>query len=460
MLQLSKIILLVVMIVASSIDITMPYNYTPREYQIPFYNARSGGQKRGVTVWHRRAGKDKTYINFVAKEAMKRVAAYYYFFPTYNQGRKILWDGIDGAGFKFMGHFPNEIRQATNNTEMKITLTNGSIFQIIGSDNIDSVMGSNPAGCIFSEFSLQDPTGWNYMRPILAENGGWAYFNFTPRGKNHAYQLYKMAKKNPDWFCELLTVDDTGAISQEAIQAERDAGMSEQMIQQEFYCSFEAPVPGAYYAKEMIAAKKQGRITHVPIEPSVPVDTYWDLGYDDSCTIWFGQNIGRQVHFIGYYSNNKKGMTHYANYLKDWRDEHQVTFGTHVLPHDGAQHSRQTAKTDKEYLEDLGIATEIQNRPVRKTDALESVRQFIGRSLFDEFGCEGGITALRSYKSEYDEKNTAFKLRPVHDYASHGADGYQTAALWHESELPLPPIPDYGYEEEPHNNEGSQGWMA
>lgn len=459
--QLLTVILTVVMIVMGRSNIAIPYNFTPRQYQTKFYNALADGKRRGVTVWHRRAGKDKTYVNFVAKEAVQHVGAYYYFFPTYNQGRKILWDGMDKAGFKFMNHFPQAIRKATNNTEMKITLANGSIFQIIGSDNIDSVVGTNPLGCIFSEYSLQDPTGWNYMRPILAENDGWAFFNFTPRGKNHAYQLAKMAKRNPEWFYELLTVDDTGVISKEAIEAERQSGMSEQMIQQEFYCSFEAPVPGAYYAKEMIAAEKQGRICCVPIEPSVPVDTYWDLGYDDSMTIWLGQNVGRAIHFVGYYSNNKKGLSHYANWLKDWRDGHQVTFGDHVLPHDGAAHSHQTGKSDDEFMEDLGFKCEIQQRPRVKTDALETVRQFIGRCWFDEMGCEDGITTLRSYKSEYDEKNSAFKLRPVHDWASHGADGFQTAALWHESEHPLPPTSDGVQVSADYGGENSdQGWMG
>jgi len=215
--------------------ITLPYNYQARPYQSGLYDCIANGYKRAVAVWHRRAGKDKTLLNLLIKEAFKRTGVYYYFFPTYNQGRKVLWDGIDRNGFRYLDHIPEPLREGNpNTTEMKIRLINGSLIQIIGTDNIDAIMGTNPVGCVFSEYSLQNPAAWDLIRPILAENGGWAVFNYTPRGRNHGFILYEMAKNNPEWFCELLTVDDTGVVTPEMVQAERDAGMSEEMIQQEF----------------------------------------------------------------------------------------------------------------------------------------------------------------------------------------------------------------------------------
>jgi hypothetical protein len=119
------------------VEITIPYNYTPRNYQTGLFNCLSSGYKRGVAVWHRRSGKDKTLLNLSVKEAHKRVGTYYYFFPTYNQARKALWDGIDRDGFKYMDHIPEELRENTNHSEMKIKLKCGSIIQFIGTDNID-----------------------------------------------------------------------------------------------------------------------------------------------------------------------------------------------------------------------------------------------------------------------------------------------------------------------------------
>jgi len=227
--------------------ITLPHNYKPRDYQKGLYNCIANGYNRGVAVWHRRSGKDKTLLNLIVKEAHKRKGVYYYFFPTYNQGRKVLWDGIDRDGFRYMDHIPQELRDNTNQQEMKIKLKCGSIIQIIGTDNIDAIMGTNPVGCVFSEYSLQNPAAWDLIRPILAENGGWAVFNYTPRGRNHGFILYEMAKNNKEWFCELLSVDNTDVVSANMIQAEREAGMSEEMIKQEFYCSFEAALSSCFF---------------------------------------------------------------------------------------------------------------------------------------------------------------------------------------------------------------------
>lgn len=234
------------------IDITIPFEFTPRQYQLPllrFFDKPnvvdvSGGVlgKRAVIVWHRRAGKDKTVINILVKEAVKRRGTYFYFFPELKQGRKIVWDGMDRDGFKFLDHIPKEIIFKKNETEMKIELTNGSIIQIVGSDNIDSIVGTNPVGCVFSEYSVQDPKGWEFTRPILAENGGWAIFVYTPRGMNHGWDILQTAKTEcelgkENWFYQILTVDDTKAVSKDSLEQEKRQ-MPQALYEQEFYCFF------------------------------------------------------------------------------------------------------------------------------------------------------------------------------------------------------------------------------
>src|SRR3990167_3851922 len=178
--------------------IRLPYNYEPREYQLPVLKALDSGYKRVIAVWHRRSGKDKTFINHMAKSMFKRVGGYYYFFPTYNQGRKVIWNGIDRDGYKFTDHIPKVLRKRTNDTDMLIETTNGSIFQVIGTDDINRVMGTNPVGCVFSEWPLQNPAAWDFVRPILAENNGWAIFTYTPRGKNHGWTLLEAAREYPE----------------------------------------------------------------------------------------------------------------------------------------------------------------------------------------------------------------------------------------------------------------------
>jgi len=222
--------------------ITIPHEFKPRPYQLELFKAMDSGYKRAIVVYHRRAGKDKSLFNLLIKKAFERKGVYYYLFPEFAQGRRVIWDGVDGSGFKFLDHIPEQLIQRKNSTDMKLELVNGSVIQVIGTDKFDKVRGSNPVGCVFSEFAFQNPKAWHIVRPILAENGGWACFNSTPNGKNHFYKMYNMALNNQNWFTQFLTVDDTKdwdgnpIITQEAIQEEIDAGMSKEMVQQEFYC--------------------------------------------------------------------------------------------------------------------------------------------------------------------------------------------------------------------------------
>lgn len=213
-----------------------------RQYQKPAWNYMMQDKQglRAVTVWPRRNGKDLTAINVLAGKALQRVGLYFYIAPFANQVRSIIWDGSDGTGTKFIDYIPRELVARKLDQQMKLWLTNGSLIHLVGSDNPDAVVGTNPLGMVFTEFSLHKPGIWGYMRPVLAENGGWALFNGTPRGMNHFYEMAETAKKNEKWFYQHLTAEDTGFPSEEDIQAERKAGMSESLIEQEFYTSWSA----------------------------------------------------------------------------------------------------------------------------------------------------------------------------------------------------------------------------
>lgn len=217
-------------------QITIPHNFKPRAYQVPLLRAMDNGCKRAVIVWNRRSGKDKTCLNITIKKMLERVGNYYYFLPTYSQAKKIVWEGKDKEGVAFLDHFPKEITKKKDDSALQITLTNGSIFQLIGTDNVDSIVGTNPVGCVFSEYSLQSDTAWSYIRPILAENGGWAIFNFTPRGRNHAWKILQQARED-NWFSEVLTVEQTLAIDHETLEEERKQ-MPSDLFRQEYYCEF------------------------------------------------------------------------------------------------------------------------------------------------------------------------------------------------------------------------------
>lgn len=399
--------------------IRIPHNYEPRDYQLPLLRAMDSGYKRAIVVAHRRSGKDKTILNLTIKKMLERVGSYYYIFPTYSQSRKVIWEGIDRDGFKFLDHFPQEIVKSKNDTELKIELKNGSLFRLVGSDNIDSIVGTNPIGCVFSEYSLQDPAAWDYMRPILAENGGWAIFCFTPRGENHGYQLLEMARKDNSWFVQVLTVDDTKAIPKDILEQERREIIAKDgtdaLFQQEYYVSFKVPIAGAYYAAQIMVAQDTGRITSIPVEPTIRVDTYWDLGIDDSTTIWFTQSVGREIRVIDYYENNGEALSHYIKVLQD----KNYIYGNHYAPHDIQVRELSTGKSRLETARSLGINFQVAPN-ISIEDGIDAVRNIFSKCWFDEKRCERGLNALKSYHKEYDEKNKCYRSTAKHDWCLTG----------------------------------------
>lgn len=418
----------------------MPHEWDCMEHQIPLWNFLEGGGKRAVAVWHRRAGKDSTSMNYTITEALENPGVYWHMLPTQKQARKVVWDGIDRAGRRMIDQCcPKELRNATRSQEMQIELKSGSIWQLCGSDNFDALVGANPKGVIFSEWSLCNPRAWDYIRPILAENGGWAIFIYTARGKNHGYTMAEMARNNPKWFYSRLTVDDTQRpdgspiISQEAIQDDRDAGMSEDMIQQEYYCSFDAAIVGAYYSKEIASAHNDKRIGFVPIEASLQVHTFWDLGIGDDMTIWFVQAVGKEIRCINYYENNGEGMAHYISYLDKFKREHNIDYGDHYAPHDIEARELMSGRSRKDTALDMGIVFITVPRVSIIADGIEATRKIFPRVWFDETRCELGINALASYRREYNEKLDTYSDRPVHDWASNGADAFrQMAQAWQD----------------------------
>jgi len=377
-----------------------------------------------------------------------RRGVYYHLFPTYAQGKKAVWDGIDERGFRVMDHFPgfsaakhpSGIVARKNETELKVELTNGSSYQIIGTDNIDSIRGTNPVGCIFSEYSLQDPQAWDVLSPILLQNGGWALFNFTPRGHNHAEGLYRMAKNDPAWYCSRFTVDDTKddngkpVITREQIESERrrliaqgkSESDAETFLQQEYYCSFEGYLEGSYYSEQLRAARAQGRISRVPWRVNEPVYTFWDIGVGDSTSIWFGQRYKHLMLFVDYYEDRGKQLGHYAKVLH----EKPYTYAGHYWPHDGK--NRDFSGREGEDRRDTGQRLGV--RPIYIVprgdidDGIDSVRRLFSQCWFDAKACAKGLDALASYHKEWDEDRKEFRQRPFHDWASHGADAFRTMA--------------------------------
>lgn len=411
-------------------EIEIPYNLDYRDYQRPLVNFIRNGWKKGVVCWHRRAWKDKTFFNILVEQAIKHVWWYAYILPTYAQGKKIIWDSIDKNGLKFKDHIPKEILVGENATELKFTLINWSFIQILWSDTIDSLRWISPKWIIFSEYAFQNPTAWEVMRPILAENGWWVIFNSTPNGKNHFYDLYNMAKDNEEWFCNKLDVKETWAVSEDYIMQERKNWMSEEMIQQEYFCSFEVWAIWSYYADLMQQAETEGRITLIPKNYS-PVDIYFDLWRNDATSVWFKQNDGMYYNFIHYYEDSWKYISKYFDYIDNYIGENKLQLNFIYLPHDSKQKRIDSELSTYELAVERYWSHKI--KYVERTNStikdINKVREVLPKCRFDKESTVGWIRCLENYKKEYDDKKKVFRDNPRHDWASHWADSFRYFAV-------------------------------
>ncbi len=423
------------------IEITVPYNWEPRHYQRDVWEYFEEGGTRAVSVIHRRGGKDLTYVNLEAVESARRPGLYWHMLPTQKQGRKVVWEGMDRTGRRFLDYFPGfyTIGEPDNwitrkrDDEMSLWFANGSKFQVVGAEDPDTLIGANPVGVVFSEYPVySDSKVWQLIKPILRENGGWAAFAYTPRGKNHGWRQMQIARDSPRWFCEVRGIDDTKVLSEEDMQEERDEGMSEELIQQEYYVSFDAPVQGSYYGDLMLRVAEEERICTVDWENMLPVDTWWDLGIRDDTSIWFIQQVRREMHAIDFEYDSGPGLDHYLKIIAS----KPYMYGRHLVPHDAAAKELGTGKTLVETASEAGIRFTVVPRQAVH-DGVNAVRKVIPKFWFDAKKCEFGIDALRNYrrmqvKGQSDpDGNPLFQNTPVHDWSSHAADAFRIGCTGH-----------------------------
>ena len=414
-------------------EIVLPYEWQPRNYQMQLWGYLEGGGKRAVAVWHRRAGKDDVCLHWTATSMVQRVGTYWHMLPEASQARKAVWDAVNPhtAKRRIDEVFPEALRDTKRDNDMMIRLLNGSTWQVIGSDNYNSLVGSPPIGVVLSEWALADPAAWAYLRPILAENGGWALFISTPRGRNHLSTFYQNALQSEGWFAESLPATETTVFTEKQLADERAEYISEfgavegeARFEQEYLCSFDAPVIGSYFGKLMNDAEKDGRITNVPYQKELQVQTWWDIGIGDSTSIWFVQVAGQEIHVIDYYENSGEGLAHYAKVLQD----KGYIFADHIGPHDLQARELGTGKTRIETALGLGLRFRVAPNE-RVADGIEAARNLIPRCWFDAEKCRQGIEALRQYRKEWNDKNKVFHDRPLHDWTSHAADAFRYGAM-------------------------------
>lgn len=409
-------------------NVTIPY--APRPLQRVIHDSL---KRFNVLVCHRRFGKTVLAINHTLKEALtctKPDPRYAYVAPTYKQAKLIAWDYVK----KFAGVIPGV---NFNEQELRCDLPNGAKIRLLGADNPDSLRGIYLDGVVPDEPALMPPTLWpQVIRPLLEDRKGWALFIGTPKGHNQFYELHEKAKLEPDWYTAVFRASESGIFTQEQMDSLR-RDMSQEEYEQEFECSFEAAIVGAYYGREMAQAEREGRITDVPWDPSVLVETWWDLGMDDSTVIWLVQRTPMQVRIIDVIANAGVGLAWYRKELQD----RPYAYGRHIGPHDIEVRELGTGQSRKEVAAKLGIAFEVApNLPVQ--DGIESARRMLAKCWFNggNPSVRKAVEALKQYRREWNEKNGVFKGNPLHDWTSDYADAFRIGAV---SDKPVNATVDY-----------------
>ncbi len=402
-------------------------DYAPRPLFQPFHDRQ---ERWACLVAHRRAGKTVASINDEIRHAItdgKPDGRYAYIAPFYNQAKDVAWTYLKRYARPLLAAEPNE-------SELRVDLINGARIRLYGADN-ERMRGVYLDGVIMDEFGDMNPAIWtDVVRPALSDRKGWATFIGTPKGKNGFFKIWQDAQSDPGWYSLMLKADETGLIEAEEL-ADARKQMGEDRFAQEYLCSFDAAIQGAFYAEQMRRADEEGRIGKVPIDRGLPVHTAWDLGISDSTAVWFIQTLGKERRLIDYYESSGVGLDHYAAVLK----ERGYLYGQHYFPHDVANKELGTGKSRVDTLKGMGITPEVV--PVSSVmDGINAVRRMIDQCWFDNERCARGIEALKAYRREYDDKLKDWKMNPLHDWSSHGADALRTFACGYEDRTTLKPI--------------------
>ena len=407
------------------------YPYKAREAFLDFHKRE---QRWAVLVCHRRAGKTVATIADIIRRAVmekKENARYAYIAPYYAQAKNIAWD--------YLLRFAEPSIVKANQSELWVELVNGAKIRLFGADNPDALRGLYLDGVVLDEYADMKPRLWGeIVRPLLTDRQGWATFIGTPKGHNAFYDIYTEAQKNDNWYVKTLRADVSGLLP-EAELLDAQATMSANQYEQEFLCSFEAAILGAYYGQEMRRITDLDRITTVDYDPMFPCHTAWDLGFNDSTSIWWFQVVYGEIRVLDHHSSNGQSVPFYTMLIQQKEDEFGYKYGYHYLPHDAR--AKTMASGGKSIIEQFATKIDIKHLKIVPNlslqDGIQATRLALTRAWFDN-RCEEGIECLRQYQREWDDDKKVFRDRPKHDWTSHSSDAFRYLSIvWKDEETPI-----------------------
>jgi len=399
-------------------EVTLPYS--PRGAFKPFHNRT---ERWACLVAHRRAGKTVAAINDIIRAALMCKSPnplFAYIAPFRSQAKSVAWD--------YLKHFARPVLASSNEAELTVELVTGGKIRLFGADNADAMRGLGFDGVFMDEYGDFRPSVWgNVIRPTLSDKQGWAVFAGTPKGKNQFWQIFETAQKTPsEWFHLVLKASESGLLPDTELQAAA-AQISDDQFLQEYECSFEAAILGAFYGEELRKVTDAGQVCRVDYDQHLPTYTAWDLGYRDDTAIWWYQVVRNEIHIIDYFAISGANVAEIAKIVT----EKPYKYAKHYLPHDAR--AKTLAAAGKSVIEQLSEYLGINNMAIvpdlSVQDGIQAVRQMLPMCWFDSERTHDGLEALRQYQREYDEDKKAFRQTPRHDWTSHPADAFRMLAI-------------------------------
>lgn len=376
------------------------------------YKVLYGGRGSGKSV-----GAARALLVQAAERPLRVLCAREFQISTKDSVHKLLSDEIEALGLTHFYEIQDTIIRGRNGSEFIFRGLRHNITSIRSMQGIDR--------CWVEEAQTVSKASWEALIPTIRAPGSQIWVTFNPeldtdetytrfvKTKRSDVALMKVNWSENPWFPDVLRTE---------MEVLKDTDFDAYLTVWEGHCR--QVLDGAIYAKEIRAAVAEGRITDVPVQTGIPVETFWDLGWADSTSIWFAQRVGLEYRVVDYEQGSQNPLGHYVEQIK----KRGYSYGKHWLPHDAQAKQLGTGRSIEEQMRALGLPVQIVPR-LSVADGVNALRTLFPQIVWDQTKCADGLNALRRYRYDKDPDTGQLSRTPKHDDASHGADAARYMAV-------------------------------
>jgi phage terminase large subunit len=313
-------------------------------------------------------------------------------------------------------------------TQNAIRGKNGTEFSFVGlKNNVSNIKSYEGCDIVWvEEAQTTSKLSWNVLIPTIRKEGSEIWISFNPElESDETYQRFivntpensivqRINWSDNPWFPETLRLEKDALFVRDR---EAYNTVWEGVCRQ--------TVDGAIFAKEMMQAEFEQRITRVPYDPVKPVLAVFDIGWADATAVWFVQFIGMETRLIRYYETTQTTISQILAKMQTFG----YVYDTLYLPHDARN---KTLAANGRSIEEIVRAAGYNVRIIDRTptvDSINAARTIFPKCYFDRENTHEGLQCLRHYRYDVNPDTGNFSQKPLHDNYSHGADAFKYLSL-------------------------------